>query len=154
VDEAWLLLQSEAAARFLLRTAKSARKWWTGLTVSTQDVDDVLGSDLGRAVITNSATQILMGQAPQALDPIAAAFHLSAGQRAFLAAAERGHGLLLAGPRQAAFAAIASRLEDELITTDPRQLATTTAPDWINLDHPPTPTGPHRPSSRPVGEAW
>jgi hypothetical protein len=116
VDEDWLLLQSEAGARFLLRTAKLARKWWAELTVATQDIDDVLGS----AMITNSATQILMRQAPQAIDQIARVFHLLAGQRAVLTSADRGHGLLLAG-QQAAFAAIASPLEDELITTDPRR---------------------------------
>jgi hypothetical protein len=154
VDEAWLLLQNPAGAEFLLRMAKSSRKYWAGLTVSTQDVGDVLASDLGRAVITNAATQILMRQAPQAIDQIVSVFSLSAGQRAFLLAADRGDALLLAGQHQAAFAALASLFEDELITTDPRQLAAVrTTPEWIPLDTPP-PTRPGGRGPARTGEVW
>ncbi|MGH8965236.1 MAG: hypothetical protein ACRDXB_07885, partial [Actinomycetes bacterium] len=159
VDEGWTLLRNHAGAEFLLRAAKTARKYWVGLTVTTQDVDEILDSALGRAVITNAATQILMPQAPQAIDRIATEFGLSAGQRTFLTSAELGHGLLLGRGQAAAFAALASPFEDQLITTDPRQLAgTTTAPEWIPLDAPRPPTS-GQPVSGPVrsgsfGEVW
>ena len=52
VDEAWLLMRSPEGAKFLFRMAKAARKHWAGLAVVTQDAEDVLGSDLGRAVIS------------------------------------------------------------------------------------------------------
>ncbi|MDT7615160.1 MAG: hypothetical protein QOF00_2607 [Pseudonocardiales bacterium] len=65
VDEAWLLLQHPAGAQFLRRAAKAGRKHRCGLTIATQDTADVLASDLGRAVNTNSATQILLRQAPR-----------------------------------------------------------------------------------------
>ena len=41
----------------------------------------MLATDLGRAVIANSATQILLRQAPQAISLVAAEFRLSAGSR-------------------------------------------------------------------------
>jgi type IV secretory pathway VirB4 component len=82
VDEAWLLMRDGHGARFLFRMAKAARKYWTGLAVVTQDADDVLACDLGRAIVANAATQLLMRQAPQSIDPIAAAFHLSRGEAA------------------------------------------------------------------------
>jgi hypothetical protein len=41
-------------------SARSARKHWAGLTVITQDAADVLGSDLGKAVVANAATQVLL----------------------------------------------------------------------------------------------
>ena len=69
VDEAWLLMRDPEGARFLFRMAKAARKHWAGLAVVTQDAEDVLGTDLGRAVIANAATQILLRQAPQAIEP-------------------------------------------------------------------------------------
>ncbi len=100
VDEAWLLMRQHAGAEFLFRLAKSARKHWAGLTVATQDVADVLGSDLGRAVVANAATQILLRQAPQAIEEIAAAFALSAGERGFLLSADRGQGLLAVSAQQ------------------------------------------------------
>jgi hypothetical protein len=146
VDEAWLLLAHPAGAQFLLRAAKAGRKHWAGLTVITQDTADVLSTDLGRAVIANAATQILLRQAPQALDQVASTFGLSAGEHGFLASTERGEGLLTCGEHRAAFSAIASPTEDELITTDPRQLAAADAgPDWIVLNHPTHPNDPSRP---------
>ncbi|WP_027930120.1 VirB4 family type IV secretion system protein [Amycolatopsis thermoflava] len=122
VDEAWLLLQDKAGAEFLFRSAKAFRKYWAGLTVATQDVDDVLGTDLGKAVVANAATQILLRQAPQAIDEIARTFTLSAGERQFLLAADRGQGLLSTGTQRVAFQSVASPTEHYLITSDPAEL--------------------------------
>jgi type IV secretory pathway VirB4 component len=123
VDEAWLLMRDPAGAQFLYRMAKSARKHWLGLTLSTQDIGDVLGSELGKAIVSNAATQILLRQAPQAIDEIATAFQLSDGERQFLLAADRGQGLLCAGTQRVGFQAIASPREDHWCTSDPAQLA-------------------------------
>ncbi|WP_406689266.1 conjugal transfer protein TraC [Saccharopolyspora sp. ID03-671] len=123
VDEAWLLMQQQAGAEFLWRMAKSARKHWAGLTVATQDVGDVFGTDLGKAVIANAATQILLRQAPQAIDDIVRTFALSEGERQFLLSAGTGQGLLSTGTQRVALQAIASDGEHELITTDPEFLA-------------------------------
>ncbi len=123
VDEAWLLMRHGEGARFLFRMAKAARKYWAGLAVVTQDADDVLASDLGRAIVANAATQILLRQAPQAIDQVAATFHLSHGEREFLTTAERGSALLLAGRNKAAFYAVASSAEHAVVTTDPAELA-------------------------------
>jgi type IV secretory pathway VirB4 component len=122
VDEAWLLMRDRAGAVFLNRLAKSARKHWCGLTVVTQDAADLLGSDLGQAVVANSATQVLMRQAPQAIDAVAEAFRLSQGERRLLLGAERGHAVLLGGGERVAFRSVASPAEDRLATTDPAQL--------------------------------
>lgn len=124
VDEAWMLMKEAEGARFLYRLAKSARKHWAGLTVVTQDAADLLASDLGRAVVANSATQILLRQAPQAISTVGEAFGLSEGERAFLLSAERGEGLLCGGNAgdRAAFAAISSPAEHKVITTDPAEL--------------------------------
>ncbi|SEB59860.1 VirB4 family type IV secretion system protein [Streptomyces melanosporofaciens] len=124
VDEAWLLMQEPAGAEFLFRMAKSFRKRWAGLTVATQDTADVLGSELGKAIVANAATQILLRQSPQAIDEVTAAFNLSDGERQFLLSADRGQGLLSAGTQRVAFEAIASPSEHRLVTTDPAELAT------------------------------
>ncbi|RKT86429.1 protein of unknown function DUF87 [Saccharopolyspora antimicrobica] len=129
VDEAWLLMHQQAGAEFLWRMAKSARKHWAGLTVATQDVGDVLGTDLGKAVIANAATQILLRQAPQAIDDIVHTFALSEGERQFLLSADTGQGLLSTGTQRVALQAIASDGEHELITTDPAELASLPKPN-------------------------
>ncbi|MGW0734483.1 VirB4 family type IV secretion system protein [Streptomyces sp. NPDC002851] len=125
VDEAWMLMQAGAGARFLFRMAKAARKRWTGLALVTQDADDVLASPLGRAIVSNAATQILLRQAPQAIDQIAENFHLCHGEREFLLSATRGEALLLTGDRRhkVAFISVAAPEEHGVITTDPRELA-------------------------------
>jgi type IV secretory pathway VirB4 component len=123
VDEGWLLMRQPEGARFLFRMAKASRKHWAGLSVITQDAADVLGSDLGQAVVANAATQILLRQAPQALDQIAEAFNLTDGERQLLASARRGQGLLAAGSDRVAFDVVASPAEHALATTDPKFLA-------------------------------
>jgi hypothetical protein len=137
VDEAWLLMKEPAGAEFLFRMAKASRKQWAGLTVAMQDTADVLGSDLGKAVVANAATQILLRQASQAIDEITRTFDLSMGERQFLLSADRGQGLLSTGTQRVAFQSVASPVEHELVTTDPKFL--TTLPDfgknsgWIEL---------------------
>ncbi|TQM05992.1 VirB4 family type IV secretion system protein [Pseudonocardia kunmingensis] len=133
VDEAWLLMRETAGAEFLFRMAKASRKHWAGLTVATQDTADVLGSDLGKAVIANAATQILLRQATQAIDEVTRVFDLSAGERQFLLSADRGQGLLTAGTQRVAFQVIASPNENHWITSSPAELATHD-PDDLDLD--------------------
>jgi type IV secretory pathway VirB4 component len=123
VDEAWLLMKEPDGAKFLFRLAKSARKYWCGLAVATQDADDLLSSQLGRAVGSNASTQILLRQAPQAIDTIAEAFHLSAGERQTLLTCAKGEGIIAAGARRTGFRAIASSAEHQVCTSDPAELA-------------------------------
>ena len=124
VDEAWRLMRDPGGARFLWRLAKSAGKHWCGLTVVTQDVGDLLGAELGKAVVANAATQILLGQAPQAVPALADAFRLSEGERAFLLGARTGEGILAAGTERVALQPVASPAEHRLVTTSPEFLAT------------------------------
>ena len=125
VDEAWLLMRDPEGARFLLRMAKAARKWWAGLAVITQDAADVLSSELGAAIVANSATQVLLRQAPQALDVVSHAFRLSEGETALVASAGQGLGLLAAGQARVAFQVIASPAEHLLASSSPAELADT-----------------------------
>ena len=104
----WLLMRDGDGARFLFRMSKAARKRNAGLTVVTQDAADVLGSDLGLAVVSNAATQVLMRQAPQAIDAVTAAFGLTDGEARLLLNSPRGEGLLVAGRNRIPFRAVAS----------------------------------------------
>ncbi len=120
VDEAWLMLRAGLGAQFLFRLAKSARKYKAGLGVITQDAADVLSTDVGRAVVSNAATQVLLRQAPQAIDAVTEAFGLTDGERAFLLSCQRGDALLAAGADRVAFHSIASDdVEHDLVVTGP-----------------------------------
>ena len=119
VDEAWLLMRDGEGARFLFRMAKAARKRNAGLTVVTQDAADVLGSELGIAVVANAATQVLMRQSTQSIDAVAEAFGLTAGEARLLLSAERGQALLVAGSTRVGFRVVASAEEDRLCQSLP-----------------------------------
>ncbi|MCZ7421151.1 ATP-binding protein [Verrucosispora sp. WMMA2121] len=123
VDEAWLLMRDGEGARFLFKMSKAGRKRNAGLLVVTQDVADVLGTDLGQAVVSNAATQVLLKQAPQAIDQVADAFGLTAGEQRMLLSARVGHGLLISGTNRTAFESISSQAEHLLATTKPSDLA-------------------------------
>ncbi|MCO1575904.1 ATP-binding protein [Crossiella sp. SN42] len=123
VDEAWMLMRQPAGAEFALRLAKAGRKHYAGFTFCSQDAADVLGSQAGLAIVANASTQILLRQAPQTAETIAAAFALSDGERQFLLSCDRGQALLLAGTHRLALQSLASPREHALCTTDPAELA-------------------------------
>ncbi len=122
VDEAWIMMQHEDSAKFMYAIAKRARKYYLGVTTITQDVEDFLGSQYGKAIVTNSAMRILLKQSPAAIDLISNVFKLTDGERNFLLKASRGTGIFFAGQDHVAIQVYASYAEDQLVTTDPQQL--------------------------------
>src|SRR5207245_10468256 len=102
-------------ASFLFRLAKTARKRHAGLTLITQDVSDMLARPEGEAMIANSALQILMKQAPQAMPRLAELFRLTPAAQSWLLNAQRGEGLLMAQGRRVPFQVIATAEEARLI---------------------------------------
>jgi len=122
VDEAWHLMQYPDSARFMYSIAKRARKYYLGLTTITQDTEDFLSIDYGKAIVTNSSIQFLMKQSPAAVDRIAQVFYLSEGEKRLLLACNIGEGLFFAGETHVALQVVASSQEHRLITTNPEEL--------------------------------
>lgn len=116
VDEAWYLIKNKDSAAFLHSFAKRARKYLLGLTTITQDVEDFLGCDEGKAIITNSSLQILLKQSTAAIDHVASVFNLTGGEKHFLLSGGVGEGLFFAGQSHVAIKVIASEEEQQLIT--------------------------------------
>lgn len=122
VDEAWVMMQNDDAAAFMFGIAKRCRKYYTGLTTITQDVTDFMTSRYGKPIVTNSSLQLLLRQSPASVDVIAETFFLTDHERFLLLESNVGEGILFAGPKHAAIKVIASYSEDQVITSDPRQL--------------------------------
>lgn len=121
VDEAWHMMQYEDSAQFLWSVVKRARKYFLGLTTITQDVEDFLGQDIGKAIVTNSALRLLLKQSPAAIDKIGEVFYLSQGEKQLLMGANIGEGIFFAGPHHAPISVVASNEEHKLITTTPQE---------------------------------
>ena len=122
IDEAWWLMQHEDSAKFIFALVKRCRKYYLGVTTITQDVNDFLESSYGRAIVTNSALQLLLKQSPAAIDGVAKTFMLTEGEKYLLLECGIGDGIFFAGSKHAAIKIVASYSEDQLITSDPRQL--------------------------------
>lgn len=122
VDEAWVMMQNDDAAQFLFGIAKRCRKYYTGLTTITQDIADFLASRYGKPIVTNSSLQLLLRQSPAAIDAIKETFYLTDQEKFLLLESNVGEGILFAGSRHVAIKVIASYSEDQIITSDPKQL--------------------------------
>lgn len=122
IDEAWLMMQHEDAAKFVYSIAKRARKYALGLTVISQDVEDFLGSDYGKAIVSNSAMQLLLKQSPSSMERLQDTFNLTEGERQFLLSAGVGEGIFFAGSNHVAMQIIPSDNEYNLINTNPNEV--------------------------------
>lgn len=115
VDEAWYLIKQKDSGAYLHSFAKRARKYKLGLTTVTQDVEDFLSTDEGKAIITNSSLQIILKQSTAAVEKIAETFFLTGGEKHFLLSSSVGEGLFFAGHSHVGFKVIASEEERKLI---------------------------------------
>ena len=122
VDEAWQLMKYDDSANFLFSLAKRARKYFLGLTTITQDVEDFMGSKMGRAIVANSSMQLLLKQSSSAVDVLSDVFKLTEEERKRLANFPVGQGLFFAGQNHVHIQIIASETETGLITTNPQAL--------------------------------
>jgi conjugal transfer ATP-binding protein TraC len=123
VDEAWQLMKYEDSANFLFSLAKRARKYNLGITTITQDVEDFMGSRMGRAVVANASMQFLLKQSASAVDVLANVFKLTEEERKRLSQFPVGQGLFFAGQNHVHIQIVASPTETGLVTTTPGQVA-------------------------------
>jgi len=122
IDEAWQLMQYEDSAMFMFSIAKRARKYYLGLTTISQDVEDFLSTRLGRAVVNNSSLQLLLKQSPSSVDRIADTFKLTQEETKRLTQFPVGEGLFFAGLSHVVIKVIGSPTEEQLITTNPKDI--------------------------------
>lgn len=122
VDEAWQLMKYEDSASFLFSLAKRARKYNLGITTITQDVEDFMGSRMGRAIVANASMQILLKQSTSAVDVLSDVFKLTSEEKKRLSQFPVGQGLFFAGQSHVHIQITASPTETELITTNPAQV--------------------------------
>lgn len=122
IDEGWMLLQHEESARFIAGLTRRARKYYLGMTIITQQAQDFLSQEYGRAIASQSSLRILMKQDTTTIEKVASEFNLSEYEQHFLLTCERGEALIIADLNHVALKVVASEKEHPLLTTDPRDL--------------------------------
>ena len=121
IDEAWQLMKYEDSANFIFSLAKRARKYNLGITTISQDVEDFMGSRMGRAIVANASMQMLFKQSPSAVDVLADVFKLTEEEKKRLSQFPVGQGLFFAGPNHVHIQVVASATEMNLVNSNPNQ---------------------------------
>lgn len=122
IDEGWMLLEHEESARFVAGLVRRARKYYLGVSIISQQANDFLKSDYGRAIASQSALRILMRQDTTTIKNVVSEFNLSEYEQSFLLTCERGDALIIADQNHVAIKVVASDKEHPLITTNPAEL--------------------------------
>lgn len=122
IDEGWMLLQQEESARFISGLVRRARKYYLGVTIISQQANDFLTQEYGRAIASQSSLRILMKQDTTTIKKVAEEFNLSEYEQRFLLTCDRGEALIIADQNHVALKVVASEKEHPLLTTDPKEI--------------------------------
>ncbi|MBM3308942.1 MAG: DUF87 domain-containing protein [Candidatus Altiarchaeales archaeon] len=122
IDEAWTVLSSGEQSEYILRLVKTCRKFNLSLVMLTQDVEDVLSSRAGRAVLTNTATKFLIKQDTSVLEEVVKQFNLNNAEKRFMKIATTGRALLIAENTRIPIYIQSSPEEHRIITTKPDEI--------------------------------
>jgi len=97
IDEIYLLFQNEYSANYMFELYKRARKWGAIPTGITQNVEDLLISDMARRMLSNTDFVMMLNQAASDRVELAALLDISNQQLSYVTNAQAGQGLLFAG---------------------------------------------------------
>jgi len=122
VDEAWMLMQNKQSSDYVVRVAKTARKFNAGLSIISQQAADFLQNG-GQGIIGNTSMQVLLKQNQNDLGAVGEMFGLSQSEKGFLKTASPGEALVFAGGNHTAVKVVSHEFEHILCTTNPADLA-------------------------------
>ena len=97
MDEIYLLFANEYSANFLFELYKRARKWGAIPTGITQNVEDLLQSELARRMLSNSDFIMMLNQAPTDRVELASLLNISESQLSYVTNSDPGQGLIFSG---------------------------------------------------------
>lgn len=97
LDEFHLLIRLDSSAEFTKKVYKMARKWFGIPCGITQNVEDLLSSEKGRAILNNCAFVTMLSQSPNDRDILADIFSINENQLPFITNGGVGQGLIYTG---------------------------------------------------------
>jgi type IV secretory pathway VirB4 component len=121
IDEAWMLMQNKQSSEYVIRVAKTARKFNAGLSIISQQAQDFLQNG-GEGIIGNTSMQILLKQSQNDLKYVGEMFGLSKSEQSFLRTANPGEALVFAAGNHTAVQVVSHQFEHILCTTNPADL--------------------------------
>jgi len=121
IDEGWMLLAHEESARFVSGLSRRARKYYLGVSIISQQANDFLTSEYGKAIASQASLRILMRQDTTTIKQVSEEFKLSEYEQKFLLSCDKGEALVIADQNHVAIKVVASEKEHPLITTSPAE---------------------------------
>jgi hypothetical protein len=119
-DELWSLIASVAGGELVEKFARRSRKLGLSLVVATQQVEDLLGSSQGRAILANCDTKWIGQQEADHRRILRESLALTEAQVNFVTStASAGQALLKCGKRWVPLSVEHSELEYQLAQTNP-----------------------------------
>ncbi|HPY84616.1 MAG TPA: ATP-binding protein [Ruminococcus flavefaciens] len=97
IDEMYLLFKSEQSANFFYELYKRARKWGGIPTGITQNVDDLLRSELARTMLSNTEFVIMLSQNATDREQLSDLLKISKDTMKYVTNSRSGSGLIFAG---------------------------------------------------------
>ncbi len=128
IDELWKLIgagSSKEAADFVLKIFKVIRGYAGAAIGATQDLNDFFaldGGTYGKGIINNSAIKIMMKLDQEEATRVKDTLKLTDMEIRQISRFKRGEGLLAVNTNHVLVEFVASKAENDLITTDAKQL--------------------------------
>lgn len=122
IDEAWILLEHKASAKFISGLVRRARKYYLGVNIISQQASDFLNNPYGKVIASQSSLRILMRQDSTTIKDVFKDFNLSEYEYDFLLNSDRGEALMIVDQAHVAVRITASSKEHPVITTDPLEI--------------------------------
>lgn len=96
-DEFSLLFQDEETGSFFASLWKRIRKYNGFCTGATQNVEEVLASESGRAMLSNTDFVVMLNQSPSNAEKLAEMYKISHNQEVYFRNVPPGNGLIKVG---------------------------------------------------------
>ncbi|MEP0824607.1 MAG: ATP-binding protein, partial [Nitrososphaera sp.] len=97
VDEGWLVFKIPSTARFIEMIARTGRKLNVLFLFISQNPEDVIKQETGRAILENADTKILLRNTEIAAHMVAETLWLSQREKEMLPVLQNGEALMFAG---------------------------------------------------------
>lgn len=123
IDEGWDILRTSAGSDLVLEAVKTGRKFNLSVVFATQDVQDVVNDNAGRALLQNAVVKFITTQTEAGLPVVQDAFNLSNREARILQGAGIGGGLLILDTEKFPIRVVASDLEKKLFESNPLKMA-------------------------------
>lgn len=122
IDEAWKIMQYKEAALEIKEMVKIVRGYGGSICITTQDIDDLMNDETGRAVVYGTAIKFLMFMEEPQARKVADSLGLNDEDVNLITGFKPGQAMLVTRHAKICINILPSAMDDRDFTTDPNKL--------------------------------